>query len=140
MFYVSTLLMKNKCSPLCNPTAIGDITFLGRRQSSTLIIIYCSSCRYKENFRMTSIISGPHGCIISTSTSSIKHEVPIESLIASTNPQSGYSPLCYTLAATRPMNGPTSMRQTLTSPPPTKCWKQTQWSLISIFRMGCCVV
>jgi hypothetical protein len=32
------------------------------------------------------------------------------------------------------------MRQTLTSPPPTKCWVQMQLSIISIFRMGCCVV
>jgi hypothetical protein len=32
------LLMTKKCTPLCNPAASGDITFLGRRQSSTLII------------------------------------------------------------------------------------------------------
>jgi hypothetical protein len=42
--------------------------------------------------------------------------------------------------AMRPMDGPNSMRQTRTSPPPTKCWAQTQLSLISIFRMGCCVM
>jgi hypothetical protein len=69
---VSTLLMTKKCTPLCKPTTSGDITFLGRRQSSTLIIIHCSSCRHKENCKMTAIKSGPHTCNNSTSTSSIK--------------------------------------------------------------------
>jgi hypothetical protein len=54
--------------------ANGDITFLGRRQSSTLIISHCSSCRHKENCRMTTIRSGPHTCSNSTSTSSIKQK------------------------------------------------------------------
>jgi hypothetical protein len=31
--------MAKKCTPLCKPTASVDITFLGRRQSSTLIIV-----------------------------------------------------------------------------------------------------
>jgi hypothetical protein len=38
---ISTLLMTKKCTPLCKPAASGDITFLGRRQSSTLIISHC---------------------------------------------------------------------------------------------------
>jgi hypothetical protein len=37
------------------------------------------------------------------------------------------------------MDGPNSMRQTQTFPPPTKCSVQMQLSIISIFRMGCCV-
>jgi hypothetical protein len=53
MLSVSTLLMTNKCTPLCKPATSGDITFLGRRQSSTWIISHCSSCRHKENCRMT---------------------------------------------------------------------------------------
>ena len=40
----------------------------------------------------------------------------------------------------RHLDGPKSMRQTLTSPPPTKCWVQTQLLIISIFRKGCCVI
>jgi hypothetical protein len=86
--FVSTLLTTKKCTPLCKPTTSGDITFLGRRQSSTLIISHCSSCRHKENCRMTAIKSGPHTCNNSTSTSSIKQEAPITSLIASTDRQS----------------------------------------------------
>jgi hypothetical protein len=82
---VSTLLTIKKCTPLCNPIASGGITFSGRRQSSTLIISLCSSCRHNENCRMTAIKSGPHTCSSSTSTSSIRHEVPIGSLISSTN-------------------------------------------------------
>jgi hypothetical protein len=88
MLSVSTLLTTKKCTPLCKPTTSGDITFLGRRQSSTLIISHCSSCRHKENCRMTAIKSGPHTCSNSTSTSSIKHEAPIMSLIASADRQS----------------------------------------------------
>jgi hypothetical protein len=66
----------------------GYIKFLGGRQSSTLIISHCSSCRHKENCRMTAIKSGPHTCSNSTSTSSIKQEAPTVSLIASTDHQS----------------------------------------------------
>ena len=40
----------------------------------------------------------------------------------------------------RPPDGPTSMRQTLNSPPPAKCWEQTQWSLNSIIRTDCCAI
>jgi hypothetical protein len=87
MSSISTLLMTKKCNPLCKPVASGGITFLGRRQSSTLIISHCSSCLHKENCRMTTIRSGPHTCSSSTSTSSMKHEVPIKSLIASTDLQ-----------------------------------------------------
>jgi hypothetical protein len=65
--------MTNKCTPLCKHATNGDITFLGRRQSSTLIISHCSSCKHRENYRMTAIKSGPHTCSNSTSTSSIKH-------------------------------------------------------------------
>ena len=119
---VSTLLTTKKCTPLCKHAANSDITFLGRRQSSTLIISHCSSCRHRENYRMTAIKSGPYTCSNSTSTSSIKHEAPIASLIASADHQSRHSPRCYTLAAMRPLDGPNSMRQTRTSPPPTKCW------------------
>jgi hypothetical protein len=72
----------------------GDITFLGGRQSSTLIISHCSSCRHKENCRMTSIKSGPHTCNNSTSTSSIKHEAPTASLISLADHQSRHSPQC----------------------------------------------
>jgi hypothetical protein len=88
MLSVSTLLMTKKCTPLCKPVASGDITFLGRRQSSTLIISHCNSCRHKENCRMIAIKSGPHTCSNSTSTSSIKQEAPIKSLIASADRQS----------------------------------------------------
>jgi hypothetical protein len=70
--FVSTLLMTNKCTPLCKPATSGDITFLGRRQSSTLITSHYSSCRPKENCRMTTIRSGQHTYNSSTSTSSIK--------------------------------------------------------------------
>jgi hypothetical protein len=69
-------------------SASGHITFLGRRQSSTLIISHCSSCKHRENCRMTAIKSGPHNCCNSTSTSSIKQEAPIASLIASADRQS----------------------------------------------------
>jgi hypothetical protein len=92
MLSVSTLLTTKKCTPLCKPAASGDITFLGRRQSSTLIISHYSSCRPKENCRMTAIRSGPHTCSSSTSTSSIKQEVPTELLIASADLQSRHSP------------------------------------------------
>jgi hypothetical protein len=68
--------------------ASGDITFLGRRQSSTLITSHYSSCRPKENCRMTAIRSGPHTYNSSTSTSSIKQEVPTELLISSADLQS----------------------------------------------------
>jgi hypothetical protein len=138
MLSVSTLIMKNKCTPLCKTIASGDITFWGRRQSSTLITRHYSSCRPKENCRMTAIKSGPHTYNSSTSTSSIKREVPNELLISLVNLQSQNSPKCLTLASMRPLDGPTSMRQTLTSPPPTKCWEKTQWSLITILNMGCC--
>jgi hypothetical protein len=74
---ISTLLTTKKCTPLCKHAASGDITFLGRRQSSTLIISHCSSCRHRENYRMIAIKSGPHTCSNSTSTSSIKQEAPI---------------------------------------------------------------
>jgi hypothetical protein len=94
MLSVSTLLMTKKCTPLCKPVASGDITFLGRRQSSTLIISHCSSCRHKENCRMITIKSGPHTCNNSTSTSSIKQEASIASLIASVDRQSHHSPRC----------------------------------------------
>jgi hypothetical protein len=79
---------------IVKPIASGDITFLGRRQSSTLIISHCSSCRHRENCRMTAIKSGPHTCSNSTSTSSIKQEAPIASLIASADRQSWHSPRC----------------------------------------------
>jgi hypothetical protein len=72
MLSISTLLMTKKCTPLCKPTTSGDITFLGRRQSSTLITSHYSSCRPKENCRMTTIRSGQHTYNSSTSTSSIK--------------------------------------------------------------------
>jgi hypothetical protein len=88
MSSISTLLTTKKCTPLCKPAASGGITFSGRRQSSTLIISHCSSCRHKENCRMTTIRSGPHICSSSTSTSSIKQEVPTESLISSADLQS----------------------------------------------------
>jgi hypothetical protein len=91
---LSTLLMTKKCTPLCKPVASGDITFLGRRQSSTLIISHYSSCKHRENCRMTAIKSGPHTCSNSTSTSSIKQEAPITSLIASADRQSRHSPRC----------------------------------------------
>jgi hypothetical protein len=61
---------------IVHPAANGDITFLGRRKSSTLITSHCSSCRPKENCRMTAIRSGPHTYNSSISTSSIKQEVP----------------------------------------------------------------
>jgi hypothetical protein len=110
MLSVSTVLMKKKCTPLCKPAAIGNIIFLGRRQSSTLIISPCSSCRHKENCRMITIKSGPHTCNNSTSTSSIKHVAPITSLIASTDRQSRHSPRCYNLMTMIPLDGPNSMR------------------------------
>jgi hypothetical protein len=69
---ISTLLMIKKCTPLCNITPSGDIIFLGRRQSSTLITRHYASCRLKENCKMTTIRSGPHTYSSSTSTSSIK--------------------------------------------------------------------
>jgi hypothetical protein len=92
MLSISTLLMTKKCTPLCKPAASGDITFLGRRQSSTLIISHCSSCIHKENCRMFAIKGGPHTCSNSTSTSSIKQEAPIASLISSVDHQSRHSP------------------------------------------------
>jgi hypothetical protein len=138
MVSVSTLLMTKKCTPLCKPTASGDITFLGRRQSSTLIISHRSSCRHKENCRMTAIRSGPRNCNNSTSTSSIKWEAPTMLLIASKDRQSWHSPRCYNIVNMRLMDDPKSMRRSHTSPPPTKCWAQTQLSLISIFGTGCC--
>ena len=85
---VSTLLMTKKCTPLCKHVTSGDITFLGRRQSSTLIISHCSSCKHRENCRMIATKSGPHTWSNSTSTSSIKREAPTASLIASANCQS----------------------------------------------------
>jgi hypothetical protein len=94
MLSLSTLLMTKKCTPLCKPAANGDITFLRRRQSSTLIISHYISCRLKENCRMIAIKSGPHTCRNSTSTSSIKQEKPITSLITSANRQSRLSPRC----------------------------------------------
>ena len=39
--------------------------------------------------------------------------------------------------AMRRLDDPTFVRQILTSPTPTRCWAQTQLSLISIFRTGC---
>ena len=69
---VSTPLTTNKCTPLYKPTAIGGITFSGRRKSSTLIISLCSSYRHKGSCRTTTIKSGPHTYISSISTSSIR--------------------------------------------------------------------
>jgi hypothetical protein len=40
----------------------------------------------------------------------------------------------------RPLDGPNSTREILTSPLPTICWAQTKLSLISIFKRGCCVI
>jgi hypothetical protein len=83
MFFISTLIMTKKCTPFCKPDASGDITFLGRIQSSTLIRRHCSSCIPKENCRMTTIRSCPHTYNNSTSTSSIKQEVPTKFFISS---------------------------------------------------------
>jgi hypothetical protein len=94
MFFVSTLLTTKKCTPLCKFATSGDITFLGRRLSSTLIISHFISCRHKENCRMITIKSDPHTCNNSTSTSSIKQESSITSLIASANRQSWHSSRC----------------------------------------------
>jgi hypothetical protein len=58
--YVITLLTTKKFTPLSNPAASGDITFLGRRQPSTLITSHYNSCRPKENCKMTAIRSGQH--------------------------------------------------------------------------------
>jgi hypothetical protein len=41
----------NEMYSLRKPSPNGDITFLGRRQSSTLIISHCGSCRHKANCR-----------------------------------------------------------------------------------------
>jgi hypothetical protein len=75
MLFLSTLLTTKKYTPLCNLVVGGDITFLGRRQSSTLITSHYSSCRPKVNSIMTAIRSGQHTYNSSTSTSSIKQEV-----------------------------------------------------------------
>ena len=77
MLSISTLLMTRKCTPLWKPVTNGEITILGRRHSSTLIISHYSSCRHKANYKMTTIKSSPHTYNNSTSTSSIKHEAPI---------------------------------------------------------------
>jgi hypothetical protein len=86
--FFRTLLSKNKCTPLCKLAASGDITLLGRIKSSTLFTGHYNSCRPKENYRMTAIISGQHTYNSSTSTSSIKQELPTEFFTASTNLQS----------------------------------------------------
>jgi hypothetical protein len=140
MLSVSTLLTTKKYTPFLKLVGSGDITFLGMRQSSTLIISHYISCRHKENYRMTNIKSGPHTYNNSTSTSSIKHESKTTLLIALVYLQSQDSPQCSNLAAMRLLDGANSMRQTQTSPPPTKCWVKMQLSIISIFRMGCCVI
>jgi hypothetical protein len=84
---ISTPLTTKKCTPLYKPATSGGITFSGRRQSSTLIISLCSSCRHKENCRMTTIRSGPHTCSSSISTSSIRQGAPTTSLTASVDLQ-----------------------------------------------------
>jgi hypothetical protein len=140
MSFVSTLLMKNKCTPLCKPTASGSITFSGRRQSSTLIISHCSSCRHKENCRMITIRSGPHTCSSSTSTSSIKQEVPTESLISSTDLQSWTLTMVLDSCGHETSGWPHLYETDPDFATPTRCWVQTQLSLISIFRMGCCAI
>jgi hypothetical protein len=83
MSFIRTLITKNKCTPFCKPDTHEGITFSRRRQSSTLIISCCSSCRHRENCRMTSIRSGPHTCISSISTSYKRHESPTVSFLAS---------------------------------------------------------
>jgi hypothetical protein len=110
MLSISTLHTTKKCTPLCKPASSGDITFLGRRQSSTVITIHYSSCRPKENCRMTAIKIRRQTYNNSTSTSSIKHELPIELLIALVNLQWRHSPWCYNLVAMRPSDGLTSTR------------------------------
>jgi hypothetical protein len=57
---ITTPLMTNKCTLLYKSTASGGIRFSGRRQSSTLIISLCSSCKHEEYSRMTNIRSDPH--------------------------------------------------------------------------------
>jgi hypothetical protein len=84
---VSTPPMTKKCIPLYKPVDNGSTTFSGRRQSSTLITSLCSSCRHKENCRMTAIKSGPHTCNSSISTSNIRQGAPIMSLTASVDLQ-----------------------------------------------------
>jgi hypothetical protein len=137
---VSTLLMTKKCTPLCKPTASGDITFLGRRQSSTLIIIHCSSCRHRENCRMTAIKSGPHTCSNSTSTSSIKQEAPIVSRLpqqtASHDTHHGARLLCGDETSGWPQLYEIDLDFTTTY----QMLGANKLSIISIFRMGCCVI
>jgi hypothetical protein len=87
MSSISTPLMTKKCIPLYKPTTNGSITFSGRRQSSTLITSLCSSCRHKENCRMTTIKSGPHTCNSFISTSNIRQGAPIMSLTTSVDLQ-----------------------------------------------------
>jgi hypothetical protein len=128
--------MKNKCIPLYKPTANGSITFLGRRQSSTLITSLCSSCRHKENCRMTTIKSGPHTCNSFISTSNIRQGAPIIVDYLSRPPVATLTTMLHSCGH-EALGGPNSMRVILTSLPLTRCWVQACPSLTFIFRMDC---
>jgi hypothetical protein len=66
MLFTDTPPTTNICTPLCKHVDSGIITFSERKQSSTLIIGLYHSCRHKESYKMTTIISGP--CTYNNST------------------------------------------------------------------------
>ena len=103
---ISTILMINKCTPLCKHVASGDITFLGRRQSSTLIISHYSSCRHREK------LQNDHHHKWSTYLQqfhlNIKYKIGITNHIAHCLSRPPIATLT-TLVAMRPLDGPNSM-------------------------------
>ena len=98
--------MIRRCIPFYNPTNNGSITFLERRLSSTLITSLYSSCKCRENYKMTTIKSGPHICNISTSTSYIRKVAPTRFPISLVDVQSLHLPWWSTHVAMIPLGGP----------------------------------
>jgi hypothetical protein len=131
--------MTKKCTPLCKHAASGDITFLGRRQSSTLII---SHWFMQTKGKLQNDRHQKWSTYLQQFHLNIKYKIGSTNHIVDCLSRPPVTTLTTVLdsCSHETSDGPNSMRQTLTSPPPTKCWVQMQLSIISIFRMGCCVI
>jgi hypothetical protein len=130
--------MTRKCIPLYKPVVNGNITFLGKRRSYTLITSLYSSYKHRGNCRTTTIKSGPPTCISSISTSSIRKVSSIMSLNASVSLLWLHSPLCSIPVDMKHRSGPKFTNKIQTTPPHISSWVHAPLSLIFIFRTKYC--
>jgi hypothetical protein len=127
--------MTRTCIPFYKPLFNGNITFLERRQSSTLITSLCSPYIHKVSCKKITIKSGPHTYNSSILTSSIRQGAQIVSFTASVDLMWIHSPSCSIHVGTRHLVGPNFIIDILTSPPAINSWVHAQMSLIFTFRI-----